>query len=216
MYRSVNINDDVYYSEILQKNKRKNLLKMYIILGIFMLLFLGISTFDIIYWKGECNLNDSIMYFENATNTYTENINQNITNIPKISKVSQYLQCFIFLYGVTFYFYLLLMCLASYSLWCYNSSEEINNESVCRCILSSLSGFARDIIILIIWIIFILVVFLRIALFIIMIIQYRICQDYCNNANVLITLIPFSIEFIINIMIIVCGLCFIYMCLCYN
>jgi hypothetical protein len=213
MYRSTTINDDIYYSEIQQKNKRRNLLRIYAFLGIFMFIFFGIATFDIVYWKNECNLPDSVNYFQNMTIKEKENTNTN-TNITQIPKSSHQLHCFIFLYGITFYFYLLFMCLTAYSLWCYYSSEDINNETFCQCILSSLSGFARDVLMIIIWSIFVLSVFLRMALFIITIIQYRTCHEYCNTANVMITLIPFTIEFLVNAILLLLGLCFIYLCVC--
>ncbi len=215
MYRSVNINDDIYYSEIYQNNKRKKLRRVYICLGIFMLLFFGVATYDIAYWKNECNLYDSVISFQNMTEKRnTSSLETNSNNNTQIPKVSHQLHCFIFLYGVTFYFYLLLGCLAAYTIWCYYSSGEINDETCCKCILTTISTLTRQILMIIVWVVFILAVFARMALFVMTIMEYKVCHEYCNSTNVLITLIPFAMEFLINAILVILGLCFVYMCMC--
>ncbi len=207
MYRSVNINDDVYYSQIQQNNKRKKLCWVYFCLGMFMLLFFGVATYDIVYWRNECNIYDSIIPFKNLT------ANNNANN-TQISKISHKLHCLIFLYGVTFYFYLLLGCLSAYSIWCYYSSNDINDETCCKCILTTISTITREILMIIIWIIFVLSVLARMSLFVMTIMEYRICHEYCNSINVIITLVPFAIEFLINFILLVVGVCFVYLCMC--
>jgi hypothetical protein len=219
MYRSVNINDDVYYSEIqiYTRSKRKKLRRIYFCLGIFMLLFFGVATYDIAYWGNECNLHDSVISFQNMTekrNTNTSSLETNANNNTQIPKLSHQLHCFIFLYGVTFYFYLLLGCLAAYSIWNYYSSVEINDETCSKCILTTISTLTWQILMIIIWIVFILAVVARMALFVVTILEYKVCHEYCNSTNVLITLISFAMEFLINAILVILGLCFVYMCMC--
>lgn len=205
MYHPINIYNDIHYSQK-QNNSKKNFFCLYVSILLFILIFFGVATFDLIFWKNECNLDDFIIFFQNITIE-----EHTVGNLTKITKKPHHLDCLIFLYGVSFYFYFIIMCLILFSLRCQYLSSEIKGDNICKCILSSLTEFARDIFMIIVRIIFILSVLARMTLFIVTIIQYSSCHQYCSNIDVFITLVPFSVEFLMNLILLIFIIC-ITMC----
>jgi hypothetical protein len=199
MYQSINQNYDefeIYHNT--HSNKKQMVYRFYCFVSVLMIIFFGIATYDIVYWKKECNLK-----------------NFNYHNKTEINEESHKLHCYIFLYGVTFYFYLLVLVLFALYSWFYfysNYDYDINMNWFKKS-LYYLTTKTKELILYLFVLLFFAVVIGRIILYVMLINEYSRCKSLCNSANVFITIVPFSAEFLLNVVFFAISLYTVYFCL---
>jgi hypothetical protein len=174
------------YREISTENKKKKMI--YILIFILLFALFATSTYDIIYWKNKCSFTESTNYlFNNSTNNLSDN---------------NKLNCYIFLYGITFYVYFLFFVLSFVVLQlqnCYFNGEE---NSCLICILNATSNFLFFVLSILVYLMLFIMALFRNILYIFICVTYLKCKNYNNDINIDINIAVFSSEFILNIIVI--------------
>lgn len=141
-------------------------------------------------------------------NTNTNNLLASANTPVDNSDISQKLHCFIFLYGVTFYCYIILALLTVVMTWRFCGNDISEEGNCCYKFCSACSVMTCEILTAIVTIMFICMMIFRIVLFGLTVKEYTRCTSSCYDGNDLITFIPFCIETAINFVILLIGLCY--------
>ena len=192
IYQPINSSD---FREEITKNRKKKII--YITIFLILLSLFVISIYDSVYWKNKCSITKSTNYiFNNFSTSYDTNR----------------LNCYVFLYGISFYIYLLCFIIAFVTLQLYNCYFSGEENNCLRCILNAISGFILFIISIIVTSFLFAFALFRNILYILIIIIYAKSINYQHYINININLAFFAFEFLLNTILV---LCFVIYC-CYK